>query len=230
LARATHQHSRYLEFIAGFVSGDTRAEGDKLIASIWKDLKEFNGFDKGNIASIRLIPRKGTNEVYGEFKTVNPVVAEAQNAVSGDGLHGEVYIRLFFDEKNHTVAAVTLGNHMIVGVRFWSLRIHQREWEDPKDPMPGKKRPLSVTIETVAEEQRNNVITDKAFAVVGKRDMEKVWSVYMDNLVDAAAGRARTLGIRGTLLRSFNTRLQEFPDRTRNVLSDNLLPKEVQQP
>ena len=24
LARATHQHSRYLEFIAGFVSGDTR--------------------------------------------------------------------------------------------------------------------------------------------------------------------------------------------------------------
>jgi RHS repeat-associated protein len=204
----------------------TQAQGDKLIASIWGDLKAFKGFNEGNIATVRLIPRPKTDEVYAEFRTVDAEDRMQQSAVSGDGPDGEVYVRLFFDDKEHKVMAVTLGNHMIVGVRVWQLRIGWGE------AAPGKPRELMVSIETLAEEQRNNIITNVGFAVKGRKNMIAVWNTYLTNLVNNAVKAGKNLGIRGTPdVRRFDVRIINY-DRTRNMMAENvgLLPKEYQQP
>ena len=71
-----------------------------------------------------------------------------------------------------TITAVTLGPHMVVGVRRWTI----------------KEDKCSIKIETEAWEQRNGTFNDIAMQAGGKAAMGGIWEQYLSNIASAALG------------------------------------------
>jgi hypothetical protein len=159
---------------------------------VWNGLKEFKSFNGSkehpNIATVRLIePDKDAIEnspnlkgsLFAEFTTLDPLKARAQQRLSGDGPNGEVYVRLFVDEEAHRITAVTLGHHMIVGIRQWQVSTRNA----PRNILNFANRDDHlVVVQTTAWEQRNGLITDLGFKAVGKEDMMDVWHNYLGEI------------------------------------------------
>jgi hypothetical protein len=99
---------------------------------------------------------------------------------SGDGPNYEVYVELFYDDQNNVVTAMTLGNHMIVGIRKWGVYEVFNDTTDSHEL--GTVASQGVGIWTAAWEQRNNWFTDLGFSTMGKEDMEAVWKNYITNI------------------------------------------------
>jgi len=84
-----------------------------------------------------------------------------------------VPVEIITDEQNKTITAVTMGDHMIVGVRRWTM----------KPNADGSYR-----IETEAWEQRNGMVNNVAMntgvplVLSGKEVMGMVWDRYLNNL------------------------------------------------
>ncbi len=176
------------------------ADFKKLQDRLWNNLKTFNLFNGNkahpNIATARLIKPsdvlvllrpelKGSS--YVEFKTTDELKRKAQGASSGDGPDHEVYVRLFADEEKRVVRAVTLGNHMIVGVREWKFRAFTAT--AGSNNISGGDMVISIT--TTAWEQRNCGLTDWGFWTLGSEDMKTVWVSYLSSLARDLQGQVK---------------------------------------
>jgi len=155
---------------------------------VWKGMKTFKNFNSGNIAWVSIIqPDANTiarspelaGALYAGFTTVDWFKASLQSLVSGDGPNGAVYVRLFVDEKARTITAITLGQHMIVGIRQWKVSSGKAQGTIPGFASKGEE---VVTVQTEAWERRNGILTNVGFSIVGKDDMLKVWRIYLGNI------------------------------------------------
>lgn len=109
------------------------------------------------------------------FPVINPSQAGAGLLNVGQLAIGNpinIPVQLSYDDQNMTITAQTLGPHMIVGVRKWSV----------------KETDCSIIIETQAWEQRNGTLNNAAMMLGGKNAMGSIWAQYLRNLADAATG------------------------------------------
>ncbi len=159
---------------------------------MFAELSTFQHFNAGNIATARVInPPPGT---VGPDANRRFVMFRADPAVSVVGglnfaqqfLNSEwVPVEIFTDERNRTITAVTMGDHMIVGVRRWTMK-----------PNPDG----SYRIETEAWEQRNGMVNNVAMVtgvplvLSGKEVMGMVWDRYLNNLGTRATQNGGTYG------------------------------------
>jgi RHS repeat-associated protein len=154
---------------------------DDKIEEIYQGLKDFRWFNEGNIAKARLIEGKGDGEGrhFVAFTTNNFFKNMGQRMSSGNGPNGQVYVEVFYNDAAHMVTAVTLGNHMLVGVRKWQVLRTM-----------GTK---NIMVWTAAWERRNSWFTQKGFERIGQSETTKVWTVYLTNIGNAATDD-QTLG------------------------------------
>jgi len=89
--------------------------------------------------------------------------------------HPTVAVEVFANDYSQLVSAVTLGNHMVVGVRRWYVQAFDCE----------------VKVSTEAWEARNGTANDIAMNlpwVGGRQVMGSVWHQYLINIGEAYAG------------------------------------------
>ena len=147
---------------------------------MFTELASFQHFNPGNIATAQMVTAPAGD--VGPNANRRFVMFRADPAVSVVGglnfaqqfINSEwVPVEIFTDEQNHTITAVTMGDHMIVGVRRWTM----------KPNADGSYR-----IETEAWEQRNGMVNNVAMntgvplVLSGKEVMGMVWDRYLNNL------------------------------------------------
>ena len=154
--------------------------------TIYEWLEDFRLFNKNNIA---------TTEVYKPGPLDFPLPAEESYAVftvhtldisDRDDPYWkmlntlqliindkDIVVKLYGNPEHHQLAAVTLENHMLVGVRVWRTYETHAGW---------------LRIETEAHEQRNGFINNLAAEMAARSVMEEVWRRYLINLGNAATG------------------------------------------
>jgi hypothetical protein len=198
-----------------------------------KAFKNFNGGkDHPNIANVRLIePDKDAiqespklkGSLFAEFSTVDPLKARLQQQIAGDGPNGEVYVRLFVDEEARRITAVTLGNHMIVGIRQW--QISSRKAPGNIFDFANRGDQL-VVVQTTAWEQRNGLRTDVGFKLLGKEDMAGVWHNYLGEIARDFDSHTKT----ALTWRYIEDPTRELPASTKNPFSRDLPDDDYKQP
>lgn len=154
--------------------------------TIYEWLEDFRLFNKNNIA---------TTEVYKPGPLDFPLPADESYAVftvrtldisDRDDPYWkmlntlqliindkDIVVKLYGNPEDHQLSAVTLENHMLVGVRVWRTYETHAGW---------------LRIETEAHEQRNGFINNLAAEMAASSVMEEVWSRYLVNLGNAATG------------------------------------------
>jgi hypothetical protein len=165
------------------ISGSGKSSSDVLA---W--LKDFRYFNNDNIASVRLASPGGfaTKEQEGELFALfhptplgeMPSMAGALNSAQYFVNPNDVAVRLFSTDSSPSVMAGTLGNHMISGVRKWTVT----------------EGASGLTIETEAWEQRNGQINDSAMHLGGKDAMGGIWVTYLTNMARAATANGGSFG------------------------------------
>ena len=156
------------------------------IDAIYSWLEDFRLFDKGNIATVKVYNPSPLDlplpdgESYAVF-TVNTLDIsneqdpywEMLNTIQRMVNGRDMVIKLHSDPAHHQLAAVTLENHMLVGVRVWRVYESHKKW---------------VCIETESHEQRNGFINNLAAQIAARSAMEEVWHRYLTNIGKAATG------------------------------------------
>jgi len=126
---------------------------------MYSDLQSFKYFSP-NLASVRL----SGNRAF--FKTLLPA-SLAMNRLSPV----EVAVQLVNGPGNNELSAVTLGHHMLVGVRRWRVKtLH----ESPPD----------LLVETEAYDQDNGYLNlaGREFMGYGQGKQYEVWHDYLNNI------------------------------------------------
>jgi len=156
------------------------------IDTLYSWLEDFRVFAPGNVATVKVY-RPGPldfqlpeGESYAIF-TVNTLdhfggtdpYWNTLNTIQLAVNDRNIPVKLYSDPETHQLAAVTLENHMLVGVRVWRIYELQDGW---------------VRIETESHEQRNGAINNVAAQVAARTTMEEVWRRYLRNLGYAATG------------------------------------------
>lgn len=167
------------ELMYSYQAIDVRA-GGRTAQQMWGELTTFQHFNAGNIATARMITAPpGTVGPDANRRFVMFRADPAMSVVGGlnfaqQFLNSEwVPVEIFTNERDMTITAVTMGDHMIVGVRRWTV----------KPNADGSYR-----IETEAWEQRNGMINNVAMVtgvplvLSGKEVMGMVWDRYLNNL------------------------------------------------
>ena len=154
--------------------------------TLYSWLEDFRVFSPGNIATVKIY-RPGPldfhlpeGESYAIF-TVNTLdnsggrdpYWNTLNTIQLAVNDRNIPVKLYSDPDAHQLAAVTLENHMLVGVRVWRIYELQDGW---------------IRIETESHEQRNGSINNIAAQVAARTTMEEVWRRYLRNLGYAATG------------------------------------------
>ncbi len=154
--------------------------------TIYEWLEDFRLFSKNNIATTKVyrpgpldlpLPR---GESYAVF-TVNTLDISKRHDAYWEMLNtlqliindSDIAVKLYASPAHHQLAAVTLENHMLVGVRVCRTYKTQEGW---------------LRIETEAYEQRNGFINNLAAEMAASSVMEEVWRRYLANLGNAATG------------------------------------------
>ena len=166
--------------------------GNRTAQQMFSEMATFQHFNPNNIATAQMITAPAGT--VGPNASRRFVMFRADPAVSVVGglnfaqqfLNSEwVPVEILTDERNMTITAVTMGDHMIVGVRRWTV-------------VPNADG--SYRIETEAWEQRNGMannvamVTGVPLVLSGKEVMGIVWDVYLNNLGQRATGARRTGG------------------------------------
>lgn len=169
-----------------------RGAGNRTPQQMFAEMATFQHFSANNIATARMITAPAGT--VGPNATRRFVMFRADPATTVVGglnfaqqfLNSEwVPVEILTDEANMTITAVTMGDHMIVGVRRWTV-------------VPNADG--SYRIETEAWEQRNGMVNNVAMVtgvplvLSGKEVMGMVWDVYLNNLGQRATGARRTGG------------------------------------
>lgn len=162
-----------------------RIQGSTLTpAQMYDRLREFPLFSDGNVAEARFLRARA--DVDPRFRHRQFVVFRARSEYPGivgvlNGLQEFVNSRwvpveIFYDDATRTITAVTLGDHMVVGVRRWQV-IRQDDG--------------SVVVMTEAWEARNGGMNDFAMRtgvpgiMTGRQVMAMVWNRYLQNIGNA---------------------------------------------
>jgi hypothetical protein len=174
---------------------DSQKQVDALVDEVYKGLQRFTYFNENNLARARLIEpseaqikanEKLRDRRFVGFLSNSPLMRNLMGVVSGDGPLGEVYVEVFYKTgltylshaprktTSKQVWAVTLGNHMIVGVRHWEVF----------GRLEGKS--AVVTVGTTAWEQRSSVATNVGFSLGGRSQIATIWDTYLANIAKAA--------------------------------------------
>lgn len=91
------------------------------------------------------------------------------NVVGNGESDGRAYVELSYDDASRTVTAVTLGNHMIVGIRKWHVTTTFKDGQG------------IVYLKTAAWEQRNGWLNDQGFWHGSGLDaMRSVWNNHLN--------------------------------------------------
>lgn len=169
-----------------------RGAGNRTAQQMFAEMATFQHFNANNIATAQMVTAPAGT--VGPDATRRFVMFRADPAPTVVGglnfaqqfLNSEwVPVEIFTDEANMTITAVTMGDHMIVGVRRWTV-------------VPNADG--SYRIETEAWEQRNGMVNNVAMVtgvplvLSGKEVMGMVWDVYLNNLGQRATGARRTGG------------------------------------
>jgi hypothetical protein len=160
-----------------------------------------------NIATATVTNHDGGTYVAFTTKDWVKNMAQINLARIGDGPNGEVYVRAFADDTTDTLSAVTLGKHMIVGIRQWSVQLAQSDNGE-----------AVMTIFTAAWERRNGYVTDWGFKIAGKTDMLKIWRIYLGNIARQLVGKTAKLTNGFIQVRYFEDDVREL-NKTKNPFS-----------
>ena len=195
----------------------------------------FNGAGKQEFSSGRIKPANPAQieqdpslngSVIGKF-TMNSAIdtAGANTLGAGDGPDSAYYVRLFTDKDTRTLTAVTLGNHMLVGVRQWHVKASRQ-----KESWSGGYHSISagdaiLRVSTSAWEQRSGFGLNLGYWSTGQDQAKQLWSFYLNAIVRQVVSQTNTVA---------KTWLEVYPDRelpasSRNPFSD-LLPETFRQP
>ena len=156
------------------------------IDTIYSWMENFRLFNEGNIATVEVykpgpfefpLPQ---GESYAVF-TVNTLDLSGGEDPYWEMLNSlqllindrDIAVKLYSNPEQHQLAAVTLENHMLVGVRVWRVYESTTGW---------------ICIETETKEQRNGYLNNLAAQMAARSAMEEVWHRYLDNLGHAATG------------------------------------------
>lgn len=170
----------HMQAVAIYLPNLTNEQLNQKADEIYQSLKKFEHFSNNNIAETRMIVPSAEqinknnslkNRQFVEFTTTGILQGVAQHQVSGDGPAGAVYVEAMYDDKSRTVMAITLGNHMVKGVRAWGVA-----------PLKDK---CSIVVLTMANERRSNQLTELGFKVIGQEKMGEVWKIYLSNIAKA---------------------------------------------
>lgn len=164
----------------------------KIADDLFKNMTQFRDFNHpDNIASVRLF-----KDGYAGFEA-RGFAGWLARRVSGDGPDNLHFVKLTTGEQGPAkiLSAVTLGNHVLVGVRKWYVLVS------------GDK----IVVGTEAFEQRNSVPADRGFMgpdlgdvdidpmkgigarLKGVADTEKIWRQYLTNIAEVTTER-QTIG------------------------------------
>jgi hypothetical protein len=162
-----YSHSDSVKFCCCSKSKD---ELGRFADDIFKKLTTFELFNANNMSNAVRFDiyngPKGTH--YAGFSLGFP-----ENIITGDtgGTSSiNAYVRLNIDEGDRTMAAQTLGNHPLVGVRFWQVFVGEG----------------CVTVRTWAYDQRSGPLADKGFMYhnQGPDATVRIWRTYLQNIAD----------------------------------------------
>ena len=156
------------------------------IETIYSWLEDFRMFNEANIATVKVYSPGPLDfplpegESYAIF-TVNTLDIsggqdpywEMLNTIQLMINDRSIVVKLYSNPADHQLSAVTLENHMLVGVRVWRVYESTNNW---------------VCLETEAYEQRNGFINNLAAQIAARSAMEEVWYRYLKNLGKAATG------------------------------------------
>jgi len=156
-----------------------RASVELLADHLFSDLKQFRGFnsDFNKIASNRVMtvkdPNLGIERNFVAFKTKGKD-GWLGWVVSGTALNSEHFVELVFDNDKREILAVTLENHILVGVRKWTVKIDNTD-----------EKFWKIYIVTTAFDQRLNEAAETGFMMGGgkrysEKDMEDIKNNWSD--------------------------------------------------
>jgi hypothetical protein len=152
----------------------TDEEVIELADTIYAGLKKFRHFNDGNLAQATQFSTT-SGRSFAIFSLGFPVTLLPQG---GDRLESFIdrfaMVRLSYQDKDRQVVAETLGNHVLVGVRYWRVTVS------------GKY----IIVRTAAQDRRSGSLADKGFMRDnrGPDDTVKIWDTYLRNIVKAEIG------------------------------------------
>ncbi len=150
------------------------------IDTIYRWMEDFRLFNDGNIATVQVYKPGPFEFPLPEGESYAVFTVNTLDNSHGDDPYWEmlntlqllindrdIAVKLHSDPEKHQLAAVTLENHMLVGVRVWRIYENELGW---------------IRIETESREQRNGVINNMAAEMAARSAMEEVWLRYLKNL------------------------------------------------
>ena len=147
------------------------ALADAIIADIRNGLqKYFNPLNDGDTANAEP-PIIIDGDRYYSFRAKGILAGDFAPAVgvNGEARDGRVYV-IMNDLGNRRLQATTLGNHMLVGHRFWQVDATEN----------------SIRISTWTDrERRNGWQNEIGFWIWGPTDTKKVWTNFLITVADA---------------------------------------------
>ena len=149
-------------------------------ATVYHHLKDFRHFDQNNLAQVKLIrpgildPAVLQERQFALFRV--RVLLETRiehthwalaNTIQRLVNANPVAVELHYHDRFHMIEAVTLGNHMLVGIRRWQV-------------IPAGSRGIQVTSESWT--RCNGKLNRLAMQGLGPLAMEHIWSKYLFNI------------------------------------------------
>ncbi|MFP6619110.1 MAG: hypothetical protein VB877_07190, partial [Pirellulaceae bacterium] len=152
-------------------------------ATVYHHLKDFRHFDQDNLAQVRLIrpgildPAVLQERQFALFRVRVLLETRVQhthwalaNTIQRLVNSNPVAVELHYHDRLLMIEAVTLGNHMLVGMRRWQV-------------MPRGPRGIQVTSESWTH--CNGKLNQVAMQGLGPLAMERIWSKYLSNIGQA---------------------------------------------
>ena len=152
-------------------------------ATVYHHLKDFRHFDQNNLAQVKLIrpgildPAVLQERQFALFRV--RVLLETRiehthwalaNTIQRLVNANPVAVELHYYNRFRMIEAVTLGNHMLVGIRRWQV-------------IPVGSRGIQVTSESWT--RCNGKLNQLAMQGLGPLAMERIWSKYLINISQA---------------------------------------------
>jgi len=152
-------------------------------ATVYHHLKDFRHFDQNNLAQVKLIrpgildPAILQERQFALFRV--RVLLETRiehthwalaNTIQRLVNANPVAVELHYHDRFRMIEAVTLGNHMLVGIRRWQV-------------IPAGSQGIQVTSESWT--RCNGKLNQLAMQGLGPLAMERIWSKYLFNIGQA---------------------------------------------
>jgi hypothetical protein len=200
-ADATGRLYHHIDVVKLSFPDKTEAQVKDLANSIYDSMKEFRDFNHRDFfANVKYVVKKkdGKDTAYAGFGTSNTSGFLARR-ISGNGEELRNWVELrtgTLANGTKVISAVTLGDHVLVGVRLWYIKATGKDIVIGTETFDQRHGPLADKGFMGPDWDLTNVTADgKGFSVAikGASDTEKVWRAYLTN-VDDIATKQQTIG------------------------------------